>query len=88
MDDLLVDSGHLQAHICKEAVETGAAWLSQKQASLSFALPPHADLLFTLPSTQLSEGENYRKLRKTVMPEIKETIGPYPNHSKMYYNPS
>lgn len=56
MDDLLVDAGHLQAHICKEDVETGAAWLSQKQASLSFVLPIHMDLLFTLPFTYLSEG--------------------------------
>lgn len=79
-----MDSGHLQAKVCKEAVETGAAWLSQKQASLSFVLPPHVTLLLQclLPSCQRE------MLRKTTMPEIKETIGPYPSYSKMYYNSS
>ena len=33
MDDLLEDSNHLQAAICKEAVETYAIWVSRRQAS-------------------------------------------------------
>lgn len=58
MDDLLEDSNHLQAAICKETVRTHAIWVSQRQASLSFALPMcivvHIDLLFILYSPCLS----------------------------------
>lgn len=61
MDDILVDSGHLQAHICEEAVETDAIWVSQRQSSLSFVLPlctaVHTDLFFILPSAQLPKED-------------------------------
>lgn len=57
MDDLLEDSNHLQAALCKEAVETSANWVPQRQASLSFAFPIHIvvpiDLLPTLCPAQL-----------------------------------
>lgn len=50
MDDLLEDSNHLQAAIRKEAVETYAIWVPQRQASLSFVLPICMVVLIDLPS--------------------------------------
>lgn len=61
MDDLLEDSNHLQAAICKEAVETYAIWVSGRQASLSFTLPiciaVPIDLLFILHSARLPSAQ-------------------------------
>lgn len=61
MDDLLEDSNHLQAAICKEAVKTYASWVSERQASLNFALPicmeVLIDLLPVLPSACLPSAQ-------------------------------
>lgn len=59
MDDLLEDSNHLQAALCKEAVETSANQVPQGQASLRFAFPirvvVYIDLLPTLRPALLPE---------------------------------
>lgn len=65
MDDLLEDSSHLQAAICKEAVEAYATHVSQRQVRPSLVLPirivVHIDLLPILHSACLLSAQLPKK---------------------------